>query len=265
MTGAKIIDFKIVDWYARRAAAAYRDEAFIRAAFPNTLLVEMAPCQVQYFMELDTQNKQQIVSVRGTDNLKNAREDADYVEARNSNLGIYVHKGFEETSAQIYQALKPHLQISCEVIVTGHSLGAAISTLLMMYLFEDGYKIGRSINFGQPKVTNSKGAELFSFLPLLRVVDENDLVPLVPPDDFIDGIFGGYVHFGEEVILLGGEYYVYEPVHLARTESVGAFWKNLGHESVSEHYMKNYEKNIISKLNGAKQVPFSNRENFIER
>lgn len=258
------VDFGKVDWYAKRAAAAYASKSEIIEQFPNTVLVASTEADVQYFLERDLEKKQQIISIRGTANLANAREDAEYLESRNPDLGIFVHNGFDADTMQVYTALLPHLNKSEEVILTGHSLGAAISSLLMMYLHEDGFVLGQSINFGQPKVTNKKGAQKYQFLPLLRVVDENDIVPLVPPDDLIDALYGGYEHFGEEVILLEGEFYVYESKHLARQRSVGAFWESLGDESIPDHFIKNYIQHITPKIKAAQQVPFNDREKYIK-
>ncbi len=220
--------------------------------------------KVQYFLEQDPAHQRQIISIRGTDNLDNIREDVEYIESRNPNLGIFVHSGFDEDTNQIFTALLPHLNKSREVIVTGHSLGAAISTLLMMYLHEEGFQVGTSINFGQPKITNRAGAEKYKFLPLIRVADENDLVPMVPPADFVDAIHGAYQHLGPEVILLQGEYYVYQTHHQVERDDVDSFWDNLGDESITAHYMKHYLQNIESKLTQAKAVPYDQREHYLQ-
>ncbi|WP_323845521.1 lipase family protein [Microbulbifer magnicolonia] len=258
------IDFHQVSWYAQRAAAAYQAEAEIRQAFPDTTLVTTTSNDVQFFLECDAANRRQIVSIRGTANLSNAREDAEYVPSKNPRLGIYVHSGFDEDAMQVFDALFPRLDKSLQVILTGHSLGAAISTLLMMYLHEEGFALGRSINFGQPKVTNHQGVRKYDLLPLLRVVDENDLVPLVPPNDLIDLIHGGYQHLGPELMLLEGEYYVYQDAHTARHSPIDSFWKNLGKTSISAHFMQHYLHNINSKLAHAVEVSYSQRENAID-
>ncbi len=260
----KKIDFEEVKWYAARAKAAYDTDKKIRLAFPDTVRVTSVDnTRVQYFLEKNTSKGLQVVTVRGTDNLKNFAEDADYIPSKNPRLDIYVHRGFDNDASKLYADLLPHLDKSLEVRVTGHSLGAAISTLLMMYLHEDGFKVGHSINFGQPKVTNKEGAEHYQFLPLTRVVDENDLVPLVPPVTLLDSVHGIYEHFGEEVVLLNGKYYVYMTRHNATRRSVDDFWKQLGDESVKEHFMDNYLHNINTKLKSAIQVSWENREQYI--
>ncbi len=257
------VDFTQVNWYATRAALAYQSEAEIRKALPNTVLVATTPnSDVQYFLERDPDNHRQIIVVRGTDNLVNIRDDADYIPSRNPKLGIYLHRGFDEDASQIFDALLPQLDKQQTVIVTGHSLGAAIATVLMMYLHEEGFTVGPSINFGQPKVTNHAGVEKYQFLPLLRVVDEDDVVPLVPPEDFLDSLHGAYEHIGPELRLLVGKYYTYQTHHQLEQFSIDSFWRNLGSESVSAHYMKHYLQNITSKLQLAVAVPYDQRDRY---
>jgi hypothetical protein len=41
----------------------------------------------------------------------------------------------------------------------------------MMFLIEDGYQVEKCITFGQPKVTDQKGAEMCQHLPLLRIIN----------------------------------------------------------------------------------------------
>ncbi|MCH2058850.1 MAG: lipase family protein [Thalassotalea sp.] len=116
----------------------------------------MDSIDVQYFLEITSANTQ-LVSVRGTANLTNSKEDAEFVKAKDKQLDIYVHKGFEQDAMAIYNDLLPLLDKTLPIQLTGHSLGAAIATLLMMYLHDVGFSIKESINFGQPKVTNKEG------------------------------------------------------------------------------------------------------------
>ena len=262
----KPIDFSRIQWYAKRAKAAYyKTNKEIEDEFKNTIRIATMPgTDVQYFLERDNENNYQVITVRGTANLKNGLEDADYIQIQEHKLDIRVHKGFNDDTEKLYADVFPHLNKEQPVYVTGHSLGAAISTLLMMYLHKDGFKVEHSINFGQPKVTNKKGVEHYAFLPLTRVVDENDVVPLVPPITLLDSLHGVYEHLGDEVILLEGEHFVYLDEHNAERKSVGSFWKNLGHESIEEHFMDNYLKNIASKLSKSNQVPYDERETTIK-
>lgn len=257
-------DFSEIQWYAKRAKAAYLAPEAIHRQFSNVVRIKtLDHIDVQYFVELHPQEKVLLISVRGTANLTNAKDDAEYLQSKNSKLDIYVHKGFDEDTAEIYADLKPYLLADHTIKVTGHSLGAAISTLLMMYLHEDGYKVGKSINFGQPKLTNRRGVERYESLPLTRIVDEEDVVPLVPPITLLNSIHGVYQHLGDEIILLADQYYVYLQEHEAERKSVGSFWKNIGHQSVEEHFMDNYLKNIEPKLEAAVAVDYAEREAYL--
>ncbi|MFT4888631.1 MAG: putative lipase [Pseudohongiellaceae bacterium] len=250
-------DFNEINWYAGRANSAYQCASEIQKKYPNTVHVSsLETIDVQYFLETFSSEKVQVVSVRGTANLKNVEEDAEYLQSKNPNLDIYVHKGFDRDAAIVYEDLKPHLLTDHQIKLTGHSLGAAISTILMMYLYEEGFSIARSINFGQPKVTNSHGVKKYSFLPLTRVADNNDLVPMVPPITLFDSIHGCYEHLGDEVILLTEKDYVYLAQHDATRKSIGEFWRRLGYESVEDHFMENYLQRIGLKLLGAVEVAY---------
>ena len=57
----------------------------------------------QHVEQLDDKSAQ-VVSIRGTANIKNAIEDAEYLQSNNKNLGIFVHKGFDEDAYLVYQA-----------------------------------------------------------------------------------------------------------------------------------------------------------------
>ena len=257
-----MINFKDIDWYASRAELAYQSEEKIRNALPDVQIVKTTEQNVQYFLEIDKENGRQIIVIRGTDNYKNAWEDSEYVQSKNTKLGIWVHSGFDKDTHEIYTELLPSLDANLETVVTGHSLGAAISTLLMMYLHEDGFTLGRSINFGQPKVTNKKGVKKYAFLPLVRVVNEDDVVPLVPPLDLIDLIHGGYEHLGEKIILLREQFFVYLEEDIAEKMSWGGFWKNIGSESVKAHFIAHYRANIKTKYDVQEAVNYKDRKNY---
>ena len=88
------VDFDRVLWHAKRASLAYSDEKTIRTNLPNVVRVVELKDSVQYFLETDSNNKTQTISVRGTANIKNAKEDAEYIPIKDKELGLYVHKVF---------------------------------------------------------------------------------------------------------------------------------------------------------------------------
>ncbi|MEM1140974.1 MAG: lipase family protein [Pseudomonadota bacterium] len=260
------VSFDIVHGYVERAQLAYASRDDIKARYPHIVRIATpANTDVLYFLELNPDTKEQIISIRGTDNLENALQDAEYLRAEDSALGIAVHRGFDEDARKIYADLKPYLRKDYETFLTGHSLGAAISTLLMLYMLDDGFDIRASVNFGQPKLTNITGAKLFADVPLLRVVDANDVVPLLPADTLLDSIDGQYAHFGRELILLSGPHYSYLTEQQAMQTSKGSFWMDLGHESLEEHKISRYVAGILDKLQHNIEVGFEQREQFAEQ
>ncbi len=258
------IDFQKVFRYAQYAHAAYDTPDSLKQQFSNLVTVQTTSRDVQFFVITDQQKKEQIVSVRGTSNFENFWQDGEYVHTYNQQLGVYLHHGFNVDAQQVYQQLMPSMNKQFTTVLTGHSLGAAIAVVLMMYFQKEGYPLAPTYNFGQPKLTNKAGSIQFESLPVIRVVDEEDLVPLLPPTDLIDLIHGGYVHLGAEVLLLNKQYYAFEIQSIARQQSVASLWKNRGHESLKAHYMANYLANLEGKIQGAEVVSYEDRWQYEE-
>jgi len=136
---------------------------------------------IKAYVEMDDAKRVQWIVVRGTSSLINIRLDVDYNKVVESRLQIPLHKGFADAALQVYQFAKPLLKTDYETRVTGHSFGGGAAVIVLMLLKEDGFKLGQTMTFGQPKVTNSDGARKYRTLPLLRFVNDNDPVPLLPP------------------------------------------------------------------------------------
>ena len=83
-------------------------------------------------------------------------------------VNIDLHTGFYIAADDVYQTILPTLNRGYKNRITGHSLGGAIAVILMMFLKEDGYQLEKCITFGQPKVTDKKGAQMCQDLPLIR-------------------------------------------------------------------------------------------------
>lgn len=250
------VDFAELEYYGQRARAAYDTPAEIRQQFPNTTRVAtVQPQNVQYFLETDTQQRTQTITIRGTSNKANRLQDIDIDTVPDPVLGINLHKGFREDALALRADVTPHLRKDYTIRVTGHSLGGAVAAIKAHLLFKDGYNVTRLVSFGGPKITDAEGRNAIEDgIDVTRVVNEEDIVPTVPPQGLT---IGGYQHFGPEVILRPGREYVWLPGHDANRLSIGDLWRNLDFLSVKAHPMDVYLPNIQEKVQkGAVQVPY---------
>jgi triacylglycerol lipase len=246
MTGGRVdapVDFRLLLEYARRAAAAYDPEDAIRARFgkDHHVVVSSIPhLDVQAFVEIDDAHRVQWIAVRGTANLENVEEDADYDKRFARLLGVPVHHGFVRDAHAVWEFAHPLLREGYETRVTGHSLGGAVACVLEMRLADDGARLGRCVTFGQPKVTNEAGVERYRDLPLLRVVNHDDPVPLLPWET-PGAIAGGlYRHFGRELWLTDRGTWEVFAEHEAERYRLSSFVERLGLDNVEEHKMRRY-------------------------
>ena len=266
--GSKVIphkvDFEEIYKFAERSNEAYASKAEIKSRYPYTVRIN-SPGQtsVQYFLERNDAARTQFITVRGTDDRTNLFEDIDFSERKDRKINIPVHTGFDRIARAIYADVKPYLKPGYKTYVTGHSLGGAVAALLSIYLIEDGVAVKRVVTFGQPRFTTAAGAKRLSFLPLTRVVDENDVVPMLPPSFLRDEIYGPYDHTGPEVILLEAQNFVWLPIHDATRIALGAFWRSISFADLTDHHMDNYLRRIADKLRGATEVAYNEREKFV--
>ena len=132
-----------------------------------------------------------------------------------------------------------------------------------IYLWDDAFKLGGIYTFGQPKFTNLQGATAYRDLPILRVVYQNDTVPLLP--DQTRGDKQQFVHIGPVLNLLTGPYYLYGTAKQATQFSRRSFRKMLFQISLPDHKMKWYLQSLRDKQSGAKRVRFRDRNRYITR
>jgi pimeloyl-ACP methyl ester carboxylesterase len=258
------IDFNELYTYAERSNAAYGSKKIFKSKYPSTVRINSPDgTQVRYFLERSDTTRTQIITVRGTNNDRNLDEDMDISVRSDRKIDIPVHAGFDAAARATYTDVLPHLRRGYTTYVTGHSLGGAVAAVLAIYLIEDGVKVERVVTFGQPRFTTVEGVKRLGFLPLTRVVDENDIVPMVPPSTYVDANFGPYDQVGPDVILLEGPDYVYLPAHDAYRIELGEFWRSLSFASLADHEMRKYLRRIASKFSSTKEVPYDAREKCI--
>lgn len=204
-------DFALIEHFARlNASIRYDSSAAIErtwsAHYEQLYIVEVTQTRNRYLLGIDDRRRVQDVAIRGTTNLRNAIYDLRFLKAYSPLLGIYVHRGFGLMAAALDANIEPYLRRDYSLRISGQSLGAAEALILAMRLRARGYRVDRVLTFGQPKVTDSAGAAAYAALPLLRVADVNDVVPLLPPARLVYR-HNPYVHFGREVVLLSPHRY----------------------------------------------------------
>lgn len=128
-----------------------------------------------------------------------------------------------------------------------------------MRLMQEGHEIDQVVTFGQPKVTNEKGASLFAKAKLLRVVNGDDIVPKLPNPTVVSSNRGLYYHFASEVdILPGGKYVRRKPVLELPPELPKESQEDAGRGLLDSyfypHFMSAYIANLEGKLAGATRV-----------
>lgn len=193
-----------------------------------------------------------VIAFRGTANIRNAAEDIEFRKRKDKLLGIHLHKGFRTIAKDAYVKL-PKLPKGRAVVLTGHSLGGAVAAIVSMYLLKEGHKVEGVYTFGQPKITCASGAAASKSLPLMRVVNDMDIVPLLPPD-VICSCFNPYVHFGCEVYLSGKNASGYELSFGSDTRTSGKYKAakrvvtNSVFEDVKDHFIDNYIKQLQKRV-----------------
>ncbi|MBE7382126.1 MAG: DUF2974 domain-containing protein [Leptolyngbya sp. SIO1E4] len=114
-----------------------------------------------------------------------------------------VHRGFqdawESVEKRVIIQLKKWWTPSTNLWVTGHSLGGALATLASTSLEYQGYSISGLYTFGQPRVGDwqfVRKVQVRMGDRMFRYVNNNDVVPLIPPQFNIMNPTRLYGHMG---------------------------------------------------------------------
>ena len=139
--------------------------------------------------------KKYFVSYRGSSNLENWISNVQFTKIYpyNGLPSVGVDKGFYYEFKNNYKTILKHLEkmderYNCnEIIITGHSSGAAMATLLA-YELETNYKVKYNvyslITFGSPRVGNMDFTYVFRNYNFLsyRITHYYDIVPHLPQE-----------------------------------------------------------------------------------
>ncbi len=248
-----------------RFDSAERIHADWDARYERLEVVEIKATRNRYLLALLPQGRQEVV-IRGTANWTNAVFDARIRRHWNAELGMELHKGFEEIATALLKDLIPRLDPQRELVIFGHSLGAAEAVILGLLLDKRGYPVRRVYASGQPRVTDTAGAQLCGGFPVLRIVNGDDPVPLLPSARELPSA-RSYRHFGDAVMLLDGPFYCYFQGDYVNEELGAVMWQNLLQgrllEEFHQHRIGAYLQRLSPKLEAAVQVPFRDRMHYL--
>jgi len=137
-----------------------------------------------------------LVSFEGTSDIASFIKDLEFMKSGTSwdvCDGCKVHGGFLDEYNSVKQCVQTALTgngcpTGSPIRTTGHSLGAAMNSLALLDLAQEGWEIEESYDFGKPRTGDSKFAATHNALfadRAWRVTHSHDPVPQVPPDSLI--------------------------------------------------------------------------------
>ena len=224
----KDVDFPNIIAFAERANAAYHEAKVFRFEYGSHAEDGEFPISgLRIYLDTDPKTGVQWVILRGTANMPNIFDDLDFVGRGEHELGINVHAGFDQALQECLPWVLQRLDPKRPVWVTGHSLGGAVAVLLVATLDHRGFEDVTAITFGQPKFTDAHGAEKLSHLKLLRIVHDEDPVPMLPPAIVGGAEVSSYRHFGPELLVSANGHFSYLPEHAADRINVARYWADL--------------------------------------
>lgn len=235
--------------FAERANSAYHElKDFRREYGPGADVGEFPVSGLRVYMDTFSTAEAQWVIIRGTANMQDIFDDLEFVDRDEHELGINVHLGFDVALDECLPWIVERLDKTRPVWVTGHSLGGSIAALLVATLYHRGYRNVSAITFGQPKFTDAHGAGKLAHLNILRVVHEEDPIPLLPPVELgVQGL-AVYHHFGPELIVRKDGHSFLRPEHSARRIDVAQSWADISRIRPLSHDMV---KGYLPALKGA--------------
>jgi hypothetical protein len=242
--------------------------AALDPSYDELVVVDLPQTKNRYMLGTRVAGRVHEIWIRGTANVQNAFSDIEFAKRRDARLGINLHRGFLAMATAVYADILPRLQPGYELVIFGHSLGAAEATILGMLLSMDGWKVSQVYASGSPRLTDAEGALKCAGLPVIRIINEGDPVPLLPPRTLVSPT-DPYVHLGPAVLLLDGPYFCTLGEQYG-DEALGPdFWRSVKvnglRADIREHFVLSYLERLEPKLAGPVEVPWADRERYLAR
>ncbi len=237
---------------ARLSAIVYKNESDIYSEITSLYGVD----SFQFFDKKSTQAMAFVtgeilfIVFRGTEPTKfsDIAADLNFFQLKDSKYKTgKVHAGFKKALDLVWADIESYLSKNLsnkKVIVTGHSLGAALATLCANRLSKDYNADITLYTFGSPRVGDKKWASNFT-VSAFRFVNNNDIVPAVPGDIMFD-------HVGKLIYINFYGFIRDMTIWQRIKDRWRGFWRAIvkleGVDFFIDHSMKNYltkvEKNI---------------------
>lgn len=99
-----------------------------------------------------------------------------------------VFQPFNLIAEAIVPVLQQHITPQYRIFFTGHSAGGAVANIVAQKMQDLGYRVAGCWTYGAPKVGDAAFFNAYT-VPGFRIVNEVDVVPLMPPD-FVTSLSG---------------------------------------------------------------------------
>ena len=160
------------------------DAALASAGLSRSQTFSDSKTGTQAFVTIRVNDATGFIVFRGTqtDDPSDIGTDAD-IQLSDGSTGGKVHTGFSHAFNAVWPGVHAWLTKSetSALLITGHSLGAALATLAASSLSSDERRRARLVTFGAPRVGDASFCAHLNGLPVTRYVDCCDLVTLLPP------------------------------------------------------------------------------------
>ena len=178
-----------------------------------------------------------------------------------------VHRGFHDAWASVeldvVEQIKQWQTPKTQLFVTGHSLGGALAALSAVSLESQGFHVNGLYTFGQPRVGDWEFVDKLKSdfrQRSFRFVNNNDVVPLIPPPFTPRNPTRLYGHFGQlRYFNTFGKLIVKSTLWQRLPDRVLGYIKGLsqsGLDALQDHYMEFY----IANLQKAREIEKKNEE-----
>ncbi len=168
----------LIDWHTTAASSD-----IVALYYPN----KQTPFRCCYYIVKHRERKEVIVCIRGTLSIQDCL--IDLVASAVPFMEGYVHKGMLRTAKNMLEEIKTHLAAALRtvdedyrVVVTGHSLGAGVSSILTMMLHEE-YPDIKCYAFACPSVFTSANVVASEGI-VTTVVNGADIIPRLSYQSF---------------------------------------------------------------------------------